>query len=522
MDIRCPSCNKLFRVADEKIAGKGIRFKCSKCSEVITITKDDFEMDLLAREAEATEPVHLEAPQPATSPSPPTTPQPSIKPVPSQPILSAEPEAREYQPPQEHDIPPAALSDFDFSEPHAAATAAAHPEEGFGGQDFSFNAEPEQGSVLEAGTSLEGAAEGEAALQFPNDLVSEPKRKPVFGAPSVNEPATVLGSVLEQEQKPKTGPAFTPPSFKSAPDMQEEDEIDLGAALAMPKGPEENDPAATHQEPVLGTAQTLPKGPVITPELLAQMMKRSTGLNKSASQVKVVPHADEDTDLGAALAMPKTTGTAGKEEAEYDSKTDVGQNGFKSSLFGKRALVIGGIALVLVAVLAALYYQGFLWGKREQKALQKPQPVSQPARQTITPEGLSIVDPIAFIDTERGDLVITGKIQNATDKPKAGWYLVIEVRDAKEAVLSTVKMVNGVQIYSKAEHDILAKRGVKVEDLEKKITSSGEGMVSPKGSVPFEVRIMNPPAGSARFLPTLYSFELSSLVEGIKAAQGHP
>ena len=69
MDIRCPSCSKLFRVADEKISGKGIRFKCSKCAEVITITKDDFEMDLLAREDEVTGPVPRQPSGPATRPS---------------------------------------------------------------------------------------------------------------------------------------------------------------------------------------------------------------------------------------------------------------------------------------------------------------------------------------------------------------------------------------------------------------------------------------------------------------------
>jgi len=521
MDIRCPSCSKLFRVADEKIAGKGIRFKCSKCAEIITITKDDFEMDLLAREAESTEPVVLQAPEPATRPSPPTAPQPSIKPVPPQPILSPEPEAREYQPPQEHDIAPAALSDFDFSEPHAAATAAANPAEGFGGQDFSFNVEPEQGSKPKVEISPEAAAEADAALQFPDDLVSEPKRKPVFGTPSPGEltDEEEPEPSMFQVQMPKTGPVFTPSGSKPVSATQAEEELDLGAALAMPKGPSAGyDTAAPDRELDHSAAQATPKGPVITPDLLAQMMKRSTGPKKVVAQAKAAPHVDEDMDLGAALAMPKTSDTAGKEEAEADSAVP---RGFEVPSKDKRALVIGVIAFVLVVVLAALYYLGFLWGKTEQEALQKPQPVSHPARQEITPEGLSIVDPVAFVDKERGDLIITGKIQNNTDKPKAGWYLVTEVRDAKETVLLTVKMVNGIQIYSKVDQEILVKRGGKIEELQKKMASLGEGTISPKGSVPFEVRVMNPPAGSARFLPTLQSVERSSLVESIKAVQGH-
>ena len=517
MDIRCPSCSKLFRVADEKIAGKGIRFKCSKCAEIITITKDDFEMDLLAREAEAREPVPQQ-PERMAMPSTQTAPEPSVAPAPPKPAPSPEPEAREYQPPQDQEFPPAALNDFDFSEPHAAAAAAAHPEEGFGGQDFSFNVEPEEDSAPEVEISPEAAVEAAAALQFPADLISEPKRKPVFGTPSESEPAADKEPAQETVQRPKTGPAFTPRSSQPSLDMGAEEELDLGAALAMPT---ESGSAAIDLGSDLGADPVPPKGPVITPDLLAQMMKRSTS-SKSAGQAKATPSVDKDIDLGAALSIPKATGT---EESEAESKTAAVAQGVKEPLSGKRALVIGVIALVLVAVLASLYYLGFLWGKNEREALQKQptrsQQKPQQARQEITPEGLLIVDPVAFVDPERGDLVITGKIVNTTDKPKHGWYLVTEVRDAKETVLATVQMLNGIQIYSTAEQDIFAKRGGKIDELQKKMTSLGEGTISPKGSVPFEVRVMNPPAGSARFLPTLQSFDPSSLIESIKAAQGH-
>ena len=515
MDIRCGSCSKLFRVADEKIAGKGIRFKCSKCAEIITITKDDFEMDLLAREGEAAE----QTPEPATRTSPPTSPEPAIKPVSPQPVPTPEPEAREYKPPQEHDIPPAALSDFDFSEPHAAATAAAHPEEGFGGQDFSFNVEPEQESAPEVEITPEAAAEAEAALQFPADLISEPKRKPVFGAPAAGEEMAHEESKQESDQNPITTPMFAQSSSQQVQDMGAEEEIDLGAALAMPKDPiPEPEPAAAIQRSDPGADQVLPKGPVITPELMAQMMKRSTTSGKSAAPAKATPSVDEDIDLGAALAMPKSSKTAAKVESETaypgTATAEASRRG-ETALLGKSVLVIGVIMLALVIVLAALYYLGFLGGKDYQDVQQKPQqksePKTPPARQEIGPEGLSIVDPAAFVDPERGDLVITGKILNTTDKPKPGWYLVTEVRDAKESILATAHMVNGIQIFSKTEQETLVKRGVKLDELQKKIASLGEGTILPKGSVPFEVRVMNPPAGSARFLPVLRALNPAAL-----------
>jgi len=523
MDIRCPSCSKLFRVADEKIAGKGIRFKCSKCTEVITITKDDFEMDLLARETDATETAPQQTLEPASRPSPPASPEPSSKPATPQTQTTPEPEAREYHPPQDPDIPPAGLTDFDFSEPHAAAAAAAHPEEGFGGQDFSFNVEPDGEAAPEVDISPEAAAEAEAALQFPDDLISEPTRKAAFGTPPAKEPQVAEDAASAHMNEQDSGPELAPQSPRPPSELQAEDDIDLGAALAMPKEPATVSEANTEPGPAAGAPQ--PKGPVITPELLAEMMKRSTS-SKSAAESKPTSHVDEDMDLGSALAMPKTANTAEKEGTKTGSATAATMHDDGPSSSGKRAVLIGAIVLVLVAALAVLYYLGFLPGKKEpdtkQKPQQTPQTRTQPDRSKITPEGLAIADPSAFIDPERGDIVITGRIQNTTDRPKIGWYLVIEVRDAKEMVLTTARMLNGIQLYSKTELEALVKRGGKLEELQKKMASPGEGAVSPKGSVPFEVRVMDPPAGSARFLPTLQSFDTSSQAGSTRAGQGHP
>jgi hypothetical protein len=96
-----------------------------------------------------------------------------------------------------------------------------------------------------------------------------------------------------------------------------------------------------------------------------------------------------------------------------------------------------------------------------------------------------------------------------------GWYLVTEVRDAKEAVLTTVKMMNGIQLYTAKERELLAKRGMKAEDIQK-MTAAQDGMIPARGSVNFEVRVMNPPAGSAGFLPTLRAFDPASLGEKVK------
>src|SRR5512143_1405867 len=51
MEIRCGSCNKLFRVADEKITGAGIKFACTRCGNYVKITRHAFEQYNLSKAA---------------------------------------------------------------------------------------------------------------------------------------------------------------------------------------------------------------------------------------------------------------------------------------------------------------------------------------------------------------------------------------------------------------------------------------------------------------------------------------
>jgi predicted Zn finger-like uncharacterized protein len=43
MEVRCGSCNKVFRVSEDKITGSGIKFACSKCGNPVTITREESE-----------------------------------------------------------------------------------------------------------------------------------------------------------------------------------------------------------------------------------------------------------------------------------------------------------------------------------------------------------------------------------------------------------------------------------------------------------------------------------------------
>jgi predicted Zn finger-like uncharacterized protein len=253
MDIRCGSCNKLFRVADEKVTGKGIRFKCSRCGEVITVTRGDVPAAPAA------------APEAPAAPRI-TVPSPAEPAAPQQRKQASEPPAQEFQP-QEHQppLPSTGMDDFDFSEPHAAGASVGPTEGSLGGEGFSFDAPTEeQRSEADAGGEIsiseEEEKEAETAFQFPADIISEPVRKPVFASPAASEEAdreaetgSLAGPSVEEQpvpeltieeeptpepEPPKKAPAVearqaVPPQVKAA--AEEEDGIDLGQALSIPK-----------------------------------------------------------------------------------------------------------------------------------------------------------------------------------------------------------------------------------------------------------------------------------------------
>jgi len=190
---------------------------------------------------------------------------------------------------------------------------------------------------------------------------------------------------------------------------------------------------------------------------------------------------------------------------------------FSANLSG---LQKAGIAVSLLIVLGVVYGTGTFTGKIQQSLQEnKDRSHGTAPQELVTAEGLQVINAHGYFDPATGDLVITGSVKNTTDKPKAGWYLVTEVRDAGETVLATVKMLNGMQRYTDKEREILIKRGAKAEDLQK-MSAFREGMVPARGSVNFELRIMNPPAGSAGFLPVLRAFDLATLGDVTQEGMG--
>ncbi len=171
-------------------------------------------------------------------------------------------------------------------------------------------------------------------------------------------------------------------------------------------------------------------------------------------------------------------------------------------------MVIAVLLVVVIAAGAAVYW---FFGRGTQ-------PATGPAPAIISAEGLQITNPSGAIDPVTQDLVVTGMIANTTDRPRPAWLLVAEVYDAQNNVLIRAKLLNGKQLYTKRDLDILVKRGQNIDDIRKKMQEQGV-VLPPRGSVNFEIRIMEPPAGIASFNVTPQPFDPVQLYKEIAEDQ---
>lgn len=157
-------------------------------------------------------------------------------------------------------------------------------------------------------------------------------------------------------------------------------------------------------------------------------------------------------------------------------------------------------AVIVLVVFALAGYGAFTFFRSEPKKEQVATPVM------VSTEGLHIVNPAGSPDAN-GDLLITGMVENSLDTARPAWYVVIDVYNAQGVVLDKVRFLNGKQLYTRRDYDILAKRGTNIQDLKANTRQEQGVVIPPKGSVTFEIRYVQPPAGVASFNATLQPFD---------------
>jgi len=135
-----------------------------------------------------------------------------------------------------------------------------------------------------------------------------------------------------------------------------------------------------------------------------------------------------------------------------------------------------------------------------------------------SPEGLQITAASGSLDQNQ-DLIVTGKIDNTTDKERAAWYIVVHVYDAQGAVLTSARMLNGKQLYTKRDYEVMEKRGMNVQELKARNLQEPGIIIPPKGSVQFEIRFMQPPVGISSFNAALEPFNPEQLFKEMAEEQ---
>jgi hypothetical protein len=93
--------------------------------------------------------------------------------------------------------------------------------------------------------------------------------------------------------------------------------------------------------------------------------------------------------------------------------------------------------------------------------------------------------------------------------------VVAEVYDGQGVVLNKIRLLNGKQLFTRGDYEILAQRGVNVQELKTRSLQEQGTVIPPKGSVAFELRYVQPPAGIASFNASLQPFDPDRLFKEI-------
>ena len=305
-----------------------------------------------------------------------------------------------------------------------------------------------------------------------------PAAAPVLDAVGLGKAA-----VEQRPVKPETPPVFVKPT----PPLEQ-------APKPAPVAPK----VEIKKEPLVG-AKKEPKPAAAMPQAAAAKPAPSP---KPVPNHAPVPPAPQQPAAGpSALAH---------EPAQLSTAAPISLETAAPSGGGKKILVIIAVLLVLGGGLA--YGVKVYLGKSAQRA-------SDAVKQLTSPDGLQVANAAGAVDPVNGDLVISGLIENTTDKPKPAWYVVAEVYDAQGGVLIKAKLLSGKQLYTKRDYDILAKRGVNIQELKTKQVQEQGVIIPAKGSTNFTISIMEPPVGVASFNATLQPFDPVQLFKEIAEEQ---
>ncbi len=413
MEVRCASCNKLFRVSDDKITGRGIKFPCTRCGESVKITHEAFEHYTLSQSAVSA--LDLFDPKPKPVPITEPSPEQSLSPEPEVHAAEAEPEK-------------ATPTIFDPMQSSETVSKEEQPP-----------AFEEPAPFVEEASREQQAAPGEPTSE------SQAIPEPVL---PVKEEALPAQPAVTEERKP-------------APSIVEVRE--------------------TKPEP---TKQAMPVPPPV-PEVPKPEVVRPAAQTVSPPQTPIQPAASKKE-------RPRTATPKAAEKPVPEPISAARESGPGSVVW------LGIAALIVILGIAGYFaYSSFQPAQKSGAGITRSQ---------MPVDLLRISNAAGSVEAD-GDLLITGNIENISDKEQATWLVVVDVYDAKGNVLTKIKMLNGRQLFTKRDFEILAKRGKNIQEIKAKLLQDQRAPIAPKGTITFEIRYVQPPVGVASFNANLSPFD---------------
>jgi predicted Zn finger-like uncharacterized protein len=563
MEVRCGNCHKLFRVSDDKISGKGIKFVCTRCGVYVRITIEDFSTYTLSKSAvsvldlfeekkpsqatseigiiveqtaeAATTPARMTPEKEATEPTmeitagedflkspisdfldekkgPATVDRSPFEEPASQasPLPEREPESPAQTESQSEKSDIAQSEQAKIPEPEPGMTPTLAVEED---AHHAFEQQPEppeqetetltmQVAVPEGEPGIAAAGETIDAVQPEPQLKPDPEKgkEPVAAA----EPEPVVALAVEKTEEAQLEPEQQPVSQR-----EQKTEMAVEPAAAPERGPVSTSPSETpgtdqdKQKPESETNAAVMPAAVAEPDIRSEMKtaaipsaSHQPAQNTPRYQTGSQPVRPTKPAVPAAQALKKES----SHRLSPASSPVIGASPTESHRSGNKAMITGVAVIILV-----------LAGFGAYMFLRSPVPSSSNAAlHMISTEGLRITNAAGSLEPN-GDLLISGVVENSTDKPQPAWLVVVDVYDAKGTVINKIKLLNGKQLYSQSDYAILAKRGANVQEMKANALQEQGTVIPPKDKVTFEIRYLEPPAGIASFSATLQPFDPARL-----------
>ncbi|HEY6010737.1 MAG TPA: hypothetical protein VIX18_04630, partial [Nitrospirota bacterium] len=171
--------------------------------------------------------------------------------------------------------------------------------------------------------------------------------------------------------------------------------------------------------------------------------------------------------------------------------------------------------VLIVLVMAGIAGYGiYLYTGTASQNSQKTKTTEEKPRPASSTEGLQIVSATGAMDPS-GDLLINSVIENSLSVERTAWYVVVDILGTQGALLSRIRVVNGKQLFTQRDYDIMASRGVNVQELKAKNLEDQGMVVPPHESVSFEIRYIKPQGGIGSFNATVQPYDPARMFKEI-------